>query len=62
MCFENYASRIVSLANFDFFQKPLAEYKEVARLTVDKGEMKRKRHYKQNFLNLTTRGFNFHIE
>ena len=44
MCFENYASRIVSLANFDYFQKPLAEYKEVARLTVYKGKMKRKRH------------------
>ena len=37
--FENYASRIVSLANFDYFQKPPAEYKEVTRLTVDKGEM-----------------------
>ena len=39
MSFENYASRIVSLANFDYFQKPPAEHKEVARLTVDKDEM-----------------------
>ena len=42
MCFENYASRIVSLANIDYFQKPPAEYKEVTRLTVDKGEMQKK--------------------
>ena len=39
MSFENYASRIVSLVNFHYFQKPPAEYKEVARLTVDKSEM-----------------------
>ena len=42
MCFENNTSRIVSLANFDYFQKPPAEYKEVARLTLDKGKMQKK--------------------
>ena len=42
MCFENNTIRIVSLTNFDYFQKPRAEYKEVARLTLGKGKMQKK--------------------
>ena len=34
MNFENYAIRINSLTNFDTFEKPPADYKEVSRLTV----------------------------
>ena len=37
----NYTSRIVSLTNFDLFEKPPAEYKEVARLTLDHGDMQK---------------------
>ena len=42
MNFENYANRIVSLTNFNFFKKLPAEYKEVLRLTVDQGEMQKR--------------------
>ena len=49
MNFENYASRIVSLTNFVFFEKPPDEYKEVSRLIVDKGEMQKKTSLKTNF-------------
>ena len=37
--FENFSKRINSLVNFDTFEKPSFEYKQVSRLTVDKGEM-----------------------
>ena len=39
MYFENFTSRIVSITNLEHFEKPKVEYKEVARLTVDQGEM-----------------------
>ena len=39
MDFANYANGIKSLVNFDTFEKPRAEYKEVARFTVKKGDM-----------------------
>ena len=42
MCFENLVRSIVSVTNLDNFQKPLAEYKKVARLTVDQGKMQKK--------------------
>ena len=42
MCFENLVRSIVSVTNLDHFQKPLAEYKKVARLTVDQGKMQKK--------------------
>ena len=35
---------IVSLTNFDSF-KPRAVHKEVSRLTVDRGEMQKKRNH-----------------
>ena len=43
MNFENYASRLVSLTNFDTFEKPSPEYKEVSRLTVHQREMQKKK-------------------
>ena len=39
MKFSNYANRIKSLVNFDNFEKPSSEYKNVARFTVKKGDM-----------------------
>ena len=39
MDFANYTNGIKSLVNFDTFEKPRAEYKEVARFTVKKGDM-----------------------
>ena len=57
MCFENYASRIVSLANFDYFQKPLAEYKDVTKLTVDNSEMQKKTSLKTKFSQFNDKRF-----
>ena len=39
MEFSNYANRIKSLVNFDTFEKPPAEQKEVSCFTVKQGEM-----------------------
>ena len=50
MNFGNYANRITSLTNFDAFEKPPADYKEVSRLTVFQGEMQKKNALKQNVL------------
>ena len=62
MNFENYANRIVSLTNFNFFEKLPAEYKEVLRLTIYLGEMQKRTSIKTNFLNLTARYFTFPTE
>ena len=62
MDFENFANRIKLLVNFDTFKKPLAEYKEVCRFTVFQEEMIKKLSIKQNYLNLTTRGFLYKAE
>ena len=42
MGFENFAGRIKSLVNFETFEKPPTEYKEVSRLSVVQGEMIKK--------------------
>ena len=39
MEFSNYSNRIISLVNFDNFEKPPSEYKHVARFTVKNGDM-----------------------
>ena len=39
MGFENFGERIKSLVNFETFEKPPAEYKEVSRFYIAKGEM-----------------------
>ena len=59
MGFENFANRIKPLANFDTFQKLPAEYKQVSRLTVDKGEMVKKTVTKTKFSELNDKRFYF---
>ena len=44
---KNFANRIKFLVNFDKFQKPPAEYKEVSRFTVFQGEMMEKTVHKR---------------
>ena len=39
MEYQNCANRIKSLTNFDSFEKPINEYKEVTRFVVKKGDM-----------------------
>ena len=48
---ENFSNRIKSLVNFDTFEKPPAEYKEVSRISMFQGEMVKKQLLKQNSLN-----------
>ena len=63
MNFENnYASWMVSLTNVDLFQKPPAENKEVARLTLDRGEMQKNIAKNKIFRNFMTSGFTFLME
>ena len=67
MNFETYTNRLVSLTNFDAFEKPLADYKEVLWLTVfqdkvQKKEKKKKRSQKLNFRSLTIKDFTFLME
>ena len=57
MGFENLANRINSLTNFDIFEKPPADYKEVSTLTVLDEEMQKKTVTRANFLKLMTRDF-----
>ena len=59
MNFENYASRIVSLTNFDYFEKLPANYKEVAKLTVDQGAMQKKTSLKTRFSQFNDKRFYF---
>ena len=47
--FENFSDRINSLINFDMFQKPPVDFKEVSRLTVSDGEMQKKTIIKSKF-------------
>lgn len=41
MNFENFADRLVSVTNFDTFEKPPANYKEVSWLTIFQDEMQK---------------------
>ena len=41
MDLENFLTRIVSISNLEDFEKPAA-YEEIAKLTVDQGEMQKK--------------------
>lgn len=59
MEFENYANRLQSLVNFDTFEKPTAELKEVSRFTVDHGEMIKKTVVKTKFSQLNDKRFYF---
>ena len=42
MGFEHFSGRVKSLVNFETFEKPPAEYKEVLRLSVVQGKMIKK--------------------
>ena len=57
--FENYTKRLVSLMNFDTFEKPPADYKEVSRLTAFQGEMEKKTVTKTKFLQFNDKRFYF---
>ena len=59
MNFENYAERLVSLTNFDTFEKSSADYKEVSCLTVFKGEMQKKTVIKTKFFQFNNKSFYF---
>ena len=59
MEFNNFAGRIKSLVNFDTFQKPSAEYKEVSHFTVFQGEMVKKTVQKTKFSQLNDKRFYF---
>lgn len=59
MNFENYASRIVSLTNFNYFEKAQVDYKEVARLTLNQGDMQKKTLLKSFFSQFTDKRFYF---
>ena len=59
MEFNNIAGRIKSLINFDTFQKPPAEYKEISRFTVFQGEMMKKTVQKTKFSQLNDKRFCF---
>ena len=59
MGFENFEGRIKSLVNFETFEKPPVEYKEVSRLSVVQGEMIKKTVVKTKFFQLNNRRFYF---
>ena len=59
MNFENYSSRIVSLTNFNYFEKAQVDYKKVARLTVNQGRMQKKTLLKKKFSQFTDKRFYF---
>ena len=49
MNLENYGQRLASLTNFDTFEKPPSDYKEVLRLMVSQVEMQKKTVTKTKF-------------
>ena len=59
MEYSNYSNRIKSLVNFDTFEKPPAEYKEVARFSVKKGDMIKVLVTKTKFSQLNDKRFYF---
>ena len=56
---ENFSNRIKSLVNFDTFEKPPAEYKEVSRISMFQGEMVKKTVVKTKFSELNNKRFYF---
>ena len=57
MEFHNYANRIKSLKNFDTFDKPVKEYKEVGRFVVKKAYMVKTSVTKTKFSQLNDKRF-----
>ena len=62
MGFENFANRINSLRNFNIFEKPPADYKEVSRFTVLDREMQKKTVTKRKFPQINDKRFYFAAE
>ena len=59
MDFQNYANRILSVNDCDFFEKPERDVKEVSRLTVVDGEMQQKIAVKTKFSQFNDKRFYF---
>ena len=59
MEFNNFTGRIKSLVNFDKFQKPPAEYKDLSRFTVFQGEMVKEAVQKTKFSQMNDKRFYF---
>ena len=59
MNFKNYASRIIFQTNFDIFEKPPAGCKEVSRLIVHQGGMKKRTSVKTKFSQFNDKRFYF---
>ena len=57
--FENFAQRIKSLLNFNTFEKPPSDQKQVSRLTVVAGEMVKRTMTKSKFSQLNDKRFYF---
>ena len=60
--FENFAQRIKPLVNFNKFEKPLPDQKQVSRLAVVAGEMVKKTVTKSKFPQLNDKDFIFQME
>ena len=59
MEYSNNANRITSLVNFNRFEKPRSEYKEVERFVVKQGDMVKTTVTKTKFLQLNEKRFYF---
>ena len=59
MEYENYAERIKRLFDFKSYKKPKADMKEVARISVEKGEMTTHKITKTKFSQLNDKRFYF---
>ena len=57
--FENFSQRIKSLTNFDTFEKPPVDFKEVSRFTVKAGEMEKETVLKNKFSQINDKRFYF---
>ena len=57
--FKNFAQRIKSLLNFDTFEKPPSDQKQVSRLTVVAGEMVKRTMTKSKFSQLNDKRLYF---
>ena len=59
MDYGNYAERIKSLKNFETYEKPKSDYKDVTRFAVKKGEMYTTKVVKTKILQLNDKRFYF---
>ena len=62
MEYNNYAERIKPLFDFDTYKMPKPDFKNVARISVKKGEMATHTLKKINFLSSTINIFIFQME